>query len=73
MLAGADVSALARAIADIYVPNRMIIRTQGAPPLVHELIADKKEINGVSAAYICRAFTCEKPETEPAALAARLT
>jgi uncharacterized protein YyaL (SSP411 family) len=72
VLAGADVANFTRAIADIYLPNRMIIRTQGAPPLLRELIADKNEINGVSTAYICRDFSCEKPETDPAALAARL-
>jgi uncharacterized protein YyaL (SSP411 family) len=73
VLAGADVSQLARAIADIYVPNRMIIRAHNAPPLLRDLVADKNEINGVSAAYICRDFSCDKPETDPAALAARLT
>jgi uncharacterized protein YyaL (SSP411 family) len=72
VLAGADVTKLARAIGDIYLPNRMIIHAHNAPPLVRELVADKNEINGVSAAYICRDFSCERPETDAAALAQRL-
>jgi uncharacterized protein YyaL (SSP411 family) len=72
VLAGADVSKFMRAIADIYLPNRMIIRTTGAPPLLQQLVSDKNEINGVSTAYVCRDFSCEKPESDAAALASRL-
>jgi uncharacterized protein YyaL (SSP411 family) len=72
VLAGADVAQFTRAIGDIYLPNRMIIHAQTAPPLLRELTRDKNEINGVSAAYICRDFSCDKPETDPAALAGRL-
>lgn len=72
VLAGADVASLARAISSVYVPNRMIVRANNAPKLVSELVTGKSEINGVSAAYICRDFTCEKPVTDTSALAAAL-
>jgi len=72
VLAGADVRALERAIASVYVPNRMIIRADSAPPLVSELISGKGAVNGVSAAYVCRNFTCERPETDTSALARSL-
>jgi len=36
------------------------------------LISGKTAVNGVSAAYVCRDFTCERPETDPSALARSL-
>jgi uncharacterized protein len=68
VLAGADTAPLARAIASVYLPNRMIVRADSAPPLVSKLVTGKTAVNGVSAAYVCRDFTCERPETDPAAL-----
>ena len=72
VLAGADVRALERAIASVYVPNRMIVRADSAPPLVSGLVAGKSAVNGASAAYVCRNFTCERPETDTSALASAL-
>ncbi|HEX8952961.1 MAG TPA: thioredoxin domain-containing protein, partial [Polyangia bacterium] len=72
VLAGADVAALARAVASVYVPNRMIVRADSAPPLVSQLVTGKTAVNGVSAAYVCRDFTCERPVTDTSALALAL-
>jgi uncharacterized protein YyaL (SSP411 family) len=72
VLAGADVRALERAIASVYLPNRMIVRADSAPKLVSELVSGKTAVNGVSAAYVCRDFTCERPETDTSALARAL-
>jgi uncharacterized protein len=44
------------------------VRADSAPPLVSKLVTGKTAVNGVSAAYVCRDFTCERPETDPAAL-----
>jgi hypothetical protein len=72
VLAGADTRALERAIASVYVPNRMIVRADSAPPLLSKLVAGKSAVNGAAAAYVCRDFTCERPATDTSALAAAL-
>jgi uncharacterized protein YyaL (SSP411 family) len=72
VLAGADVAALERAIAGVYLPNRVIARADGAPKLLAALVAGKPPVDGRAAAYVCRDFTCDRPETDPAALAAAL-
>ncbi|MCU1279242.1 MAG: thymidylate kinase, partial [bacterium] len=72
VLAGADTRALERAIASVYVPNRVIVRADGAPPLVSQLVAGKSAVDGAAAAYVCRDFTCERPATDTSALAAAL-
>ncbi|HZS35703.1 MAG TPA: thioredoxin domain-containing protein [Polyangia bacterium] len=72
VLAGADVAPLERALAGVYLPNRVIARADGAPKLLAPLTAGKIAVDGKAAAYVCRDFTCERPETDPAALAAAL-
>ena len=72
VLAGADVRALARAVASVYLPNRMIVHAASAPPLVSGLVSGKTAVNGAAAAYVCRDFTCERPATDTSALAAAL-
>ncbi len=62
VLAGADVTALARAVASVYLPNRMIVRAATAPPLVGGLVEGKGAVDGAATAYVCRDFTCERPD-----------
>ena len=50
----------------------MIVRADSAPPLLAKLVTGKTAVNGVSAAYVCRDFTCERPATDTSALAAAL-
>jgi uncharacterized protein YyaL (SSP411 family) len=73
VLAGADVTVLDRAISTVYLPNRMLIRADHAPRLLEKLVSGKTPVNGVSTAYVCRDFTCERPETDPQALAKALS
>jgi uncharacterized protein YyaL (SSP411 family) len=72
VLAGDDVRALERAVASVYLPNRVIVRAASAPPLVSSLVSGKSAVNGAAAAYVCRDFTCERPETDTSALARAL-
>jgi uncharacterized protein YyaL (SSP411 family) len=44
----------------------------GAPGAAHPLLADRGLVEGVPAAYVCRHFVCDRPLTDPAALAAAL-
>jgi uncharacterized protein YyaL (SSP411 family) len=44
----------------------------GAPGAAHPLLADRGLVEGVPAAYVCRHFVCDRPLTDPAALAAVL-
>jgi uncharacterized protein YyaL (SSP411 family) len=73
VLAGADVAPLERAVARVYLPNRVLVRAAGAPPIVSSLVAGKDAIDEKAAAYVCRDFTCERPETDPAALEKKLS
>jgi uncharacterized protein YyaL (SSP411 family) len=72
VLAGGDVTALARAVAGVYLPNRMIVRGDGAPPLLSALVEGKTAVNGAAAAYVCRDSTCERPVTDTSALTTAL-
>jgi uncharacterized protein len=72
VLAGADVGPLLRAVSSVYLPNRMIVRADSAPKLISQLVSEKTVLNGVSAAYVCRDFSCEKPVTSTSDLAALL-
>jgi uncharacterized protein YyaL (SSP411 family) len=67
VLAGAATEELARAVAAVYTPNRMIARAAGAPALLHALTDGKTE-----GAYVCRNFTCERPAHSAAELEAQL-
>ncbi len=68
VLAGGDVTRFARAVASVYLPNRVIVRTFGAPPEVAALVDGKTG----EQVYLCRNFTCDKPESDPAQLAKKL-
>jgi uncharacterized protein YyaL (SSP411 family) len=64
-----DFARLERALAACYVPSLVIAGGLGAPPA---LLDDKRPIEGRAAAYVCRAFSCDAPTTDAAALAAQL-
>jgi len=44
----------------------------GAPGVAHPLLAGRGLVGGMPAAYVCRRFVCDRPLTDPAALAAVL-
>jgi uncharacterized protein YyaL (SSP411 family) len=68
----APFKALERAVAEHYVPA--LILAGGAPSASSpvKLLNDRALIDGKPAAYVCRAYTCDKPVTEPAALSGQL-
>jgi uncharacterized protein YyaL (SSP411 family) len=72
VLAGDDTRPLERAVASVYLPNRVIVRAASAPSLIAPLLAGKGPLDGRSAAWVCRDFACERPETDPERLAASL-
>jgi uncharacterized protein len=67
VLAGDQAEELARAIAGVYLPNRVIVRAATAPSLVKTLVEGKTQ-----GAYVCRDFTCERPTSNPADLVTQL-
>ena len=73
VLAGGDVASLGRAVAGVYLPNRVIVHADGAPAGLAPLVANKTAAAGSAAAWVCRDFTCERPETDAAALAGALS
>ena len=61
--------ALARAAAEVYLPNRILAHHPGPlgdPAL--PLLAEKRLLAGAPAAYVCRDFVCGAPVREPEAL-----
>jgi uncharacterized protein len=54
----------ARALASLYLPNRVIVRAAGAPSIVAPLVEGKTG----ERAFVCRDFTCKAPAETPAAL-----
>jgi uncharacterized protein YyaL (SSP411 family) len=65
VLAGGEVGVLARAVAEVYLPSRVIVHADGAPALVGALTAGKGPVDGRPAAWVCRDFACQRPETDP--------
>jgi uncharacterized protein YyaL (SSP411 family) len=67
VLAGDD-GTLARAVARVYLPNRVIARAEGAPAKLRALVDGKTPQAGKPTAYVCRNFACERPLTDAGAL-----
>jgi uncharacterized protein YyaL (SSP411 family) len=65
----AEAEPLLRAIAGVYLPNRVLVRQNDAPDFLKSLVEGKDP----ALAYVCRNFTCERPTSDPAALQAQLT
>jgi uncharacterized protein YyaL (SSP411 family)/aryl-alcohol dehydrogenase-like predicted oxidoreductase len=71
----ADLRALQRAVAEHYLPNRIVAvcdpdADDGSAEL--PLLRGKQLVNGKAALYVCRDFACRAPVTDPAAVAAEL-
>jgi len=64
--------ALERAVAAQYVPS--LVLAGGAPGESHvvKLLDDRPLIDDQPTAYVCRGYACDKPVTDPAALAEQL-
>jgi uncharacterized protein YyaL (SSP411 family) len=72
VLAGERTEELGRTVATVYLPNRLLVRAAGAPRALEPLTRGKDPVDGRPAAYVCRRFACQRPETDPARLRAAL-
>ena len=70
VLAGKDTSALERAAGETFVPGKLLVRREGAPKILHLLVADK---HAEGAAFVCRRQRCEAPARDAAELKQRLS
>ncbi|MFO0705499.1 MAG: aldo/keto reductase [Nitrospira sp.] len=60
---------LRKAVADVYLPNRIIASTVGGGQPTHPLLKGKVTVGGAAALYVCRNFSCQAPVTDPAQVA----
>jgi uncharacterized protein YyaL (SSP411 family) len=66
---------LAREIWSRYLPNKVVAQASPKDDAAFEAIAllqGRSEIDGKPTAFVCQRFTCKKPVTTPAELAAQL-
>ena len=64
--------ALERAVAEQYVPSLVLAGGAAGKSSRVQLLADRPLVGGRPTAYVCRAYTCDKPVTEPDALSDQL-
>jgi uncharacterized protein len=62
---GDGLRALRQAVAEQYLPNRIVATTEPGKPSSLPLLAGKHPIEGKPALYICRNFSCTQPITDP--------
>jgi uncharacterized protein YyaL (SSP411 family) len=70
--AAADTRALLDVVQRPYRPNLVVAAGEGAAAEVIPLLAHRDRLDGRAAAYVCRRFVCQRPVTEPEALAEEL-
>ncbi|MEQ1793166.1 MAG: aldo/keto reductase [Nitrospira sp.] len=63
---------LRRAVAEEYVPNRIIASTESNAGSTLPLLQGKAIVAGQPALYVCRNFSCQRPVTDPHAVAEAL-
>jgi uncharacterized protein YyaL (SSP411 family) len=77
VLAGAagspETEALARAVAAVYLPNRVIALSDPGMPNQSPLGRGKTLVDEKPALYVCRNFTCQAPISDPTLVGALLT
>ena len=64
--------ALERAVAGQYVPSLVLAGGKPGESYVVKLLEDRPLIEDQPTAYVCRGYACDKPVTDPAALAEQL-
>jgi uncharacterized protein len=64
--------ALCRAVAEEYLPNRIIASTGSNAGSTLPLLQGKAMVAGQPALYVCRNFTCQRPVTDPQTVAEAL-
>jgi uncharacterized protein YyaL (SSP411 family) len=76
-----DTQAMLAALHRTYVPHKTLVLIDpqraeaalAALPLLRDVLAGKKQVNGKATVYVCHDFTCSLPVTEPAELAGVLS
>jgi uncharacterized protein YyaL (SSP411 family) len=63
--------ALDRAVAEVFLRQRVIVRSDGSPSN-EPLLRGKTLVEGAPAVYVCRNYACEAPITDPEQLRAAL-
>ena len=64
--------ALRHAVAEQYLPNRIVATGHPSTPSSLPLLVGKQLADGKPALYICRNFSCQQPVTDPRAVADNL-
>ena len=64
--------ALERAVGERYVPSLVIAGGAAGDRSRIRLLEDRPLVDGKPTAYVCRAYTCDRPVTEPDALSEQL-
>ncbi len=64
-----DTHALSRAIASVYLPQRILSHGDGHDAQGPMLLKGKTRVGGKPAVYVCQHFTCRAPITDPAQIA----
>jgi hypothetical protein len=65
--------ALRLAVREVFLPHRVIASSDGTGrPSGHPLLDGKELVEGKSALYICRNFSCQRPLTDPREVAEAL-
>jgi uncharacterized protein YyaL (SSP411 family) len=71
--AATDTQALLSVIRDGYFPFQVVaLGAPAAQPPAVPLLQDRDLMDGQPAAYVCRAFACQAPTTQPEGLRSRL-
>ena len=65
----AALRALRHAVAEQYLPNRIVATGHPNTPSSLPLLAGKQPVAGNPALYICRNFSCQQPVTDPRSVA----
>ena len=63
---------LERAVATHYVPSLVLAAGSDRSSQIVRLLEDRTTIDGQPTAYVCRGYVCDRPVTEPTALAEQL-
>ena len=58
-------SSLQQAVAQCYLPNRIIASGSPLGPSSLPLLKDRPSVSGLPTLYICRNYTCRQPITDP--------
>jgi uncharacterized protein len=75
-LSHAETLELRREVWTPYLPNKIVAQSDAKATRAAEivpLLRDRSMIDGLSTAYVCEHYTCQRPVTEPIELARQLT